>query len=194
MSLSSKNMMKLMAYADGELEGAERIEAEMLLASDADAATFIDQVAGLGTLLEVGHQDRLGKTLAAFDVTAAVMGAIAKETPAAAETARATNVAGGGANVRSLAAAREKKSGGLKIGVGVAAALALAASVFLFTQHRNDEAPMAAVAPAPAVQQAQGSSGIVVESAGKSVSVFYLPTESELSTSVLVWVDETGEK
>ncbi len=193
MSLSSENMMKLMAYADGELEGAERIEAEMLLASDADAATFIEQVAGLGTLLELGHQDRLGKTLAAFDVTAAVMGAIARERPAAAETARATTVAGGGANVRSLAAAREKKSGGLKIGVGVAAALALAASVFLFTQHRNDETPMA-VAPAPAVQQAQGSSGIVVESAGKSVSVFYLPTESELSTSVLVWVDETGEK
>ena len=193
MSLSSENMMKLMAYADGELEGAERIEAEMLLASDADAATFIEQVAGLGTILEAGHQDRLGKTIAAFDVTAAVMGAIAKETPAAAETARATNVRSLAGGARARDAKAMKKGGGVKIGVGVAAALALAASVFVFTQHRNDEAPMA-VAPAPAVQQAQGSSGVAIESAGKSVSVFYLPTESELSTSVVVWVDETGEK
>lgn len=194
MSLSSDNMLKLMAYADGELEGAERIEAEMLLVSDANAATFIAQVASLGEIVELGHQDRFGKTIASFDVTAAVMGAIAKDTPAAAETARATKVTGGG-SVSSLAAAREvraKKSSGLKVGVAVAAALALAASVFVFTQHRNDEAPMA-LAPAPAAQ-APGSSGVAIESAGKSVTVFYLPTESELSTSVLVWVDETGEK
>ena len=37
-------------------------------------------------------------------------------------------------------------------------------------------------------------SGVAIESAGKSVSVFYLPTANELSTSVVVWVDETGEK
>ena len=36
--------------------------------------------------------------------------------------------------------------------------------------------------------------GVAIESAGKSVSVFYLPTSNELSTSVVVWVDETGEK
>ena len=33
-----------------------------------------------------------------------------------------------------------------------------------------------------------------VNSPGNSVSVFYLPTANELSTSVVVWVDETGEK
>jgi hypothetical protein len=160
----------------------------MLLASDADAATFIEQVAGLGEIVELGHQDRLGKTIAAFDVTSAVMSAIASAAPAAAETARATNV-------RSLTAARAKKSGsgGLKVGVAVAAALALAASIFVFTQHRHDETPMA-LAPAPAAPLTTGSSGVAIESAGKSVSVFYLPTESELSTSVVVWVDETGEK
>ena len=192
MRLYSENMLKLMAYADGELEDAERLEAEMLLASDAAAAMFIEQVAGLGEIVELGHQVRLGKTIAGFDVTAAVMGAIAKDAPAAAETPRATNVT---TNLRSLSAAREarvKKGSGLKVGVAVAAALALAASIFVFTQHRHDETPMA-VAPAPA-SQAPGSSGVAIESAGKSVSVFYLPTESELSTSVVVWVDETGEK
>jgi len=193
-SLSSDGMLKLMAYVDGELEGPERLEAEMLLANDPDAATFIEQVAGLGEIVELGHQERRGKTIAAFDVTVAVMGAIGKE--ASADTAPATSMT---SNVRSLSDVRRARSaaggsgGGLKIGVAVAAALALAASVFVFTQHRKDEAPKA-VAPAPAVQPLSGSSGVAVESAGKSVSVFYLPTESELSTSVLVWVDETGEK
>jgi hypothetical protein len=32
------------------------------------------------------------------------------------------------------------------------------------------------------------------ESPGHSVSVFYLPSANELSTSVTVWVDESGEK
>jgi hypothetical protein len=195
MSLSSENMLKLMAYADGELEGAERIEAEMLLASDASAVTFIEQVAGLGALVELGHEDRHGKAIAGFDVTSAVMAAVAKETPAAADTARATNVTSL-AEARARAGAKDRPAGGsgLKIGVAVAAALALAASVFVFTQHHRDEVPMAA-APAPAqALPSSGGPGVAIESAGKSVSVFYLPTESELSTSVVVWVDETGEK
>ena len=184
MSLSSDNMLKLMAYADGELEGAERTEAEMLLASNVDAVRFIEQVAGLGELVALGHEERQGKTIKAFDVANAVMGAVSesdkKEKPS---------------NVSSLAAAREKRGSGLKIGATVAAALALAASIFVFTQHRNEEVPMA-VAP-PAVQPAANGvpgTGVAIESAGRSVSVFYLPTANELSTSVVVWVDETGEK
>ena len=37
MTLSSETMMKLMAYADGELEGAERAEIEKLLAASSVA-------------------------------------------------------------------------------------------------------------------------------------------------------------
>src|SRR3954468_9744653 len=107
-------MMKLMAYADGELEGAERTEAEMLLASDVDAVTFIEQIAGLGELVELGHEGRLGKTIKAFDIADAVMAEV--------EPAKPVKVAA----VASLAAAREKKSSTLKIGGGIAAALALA--------------------------------------------------------------------
>lgn len=186
MSLSSENMMKLMAYADGELEGAERTEAEMLLAGNVDAVSFIEQVAGLGELVELGHEARLGKTIASFDVADAVMALAVNEKPAALP------------GVSSLAAAREKKKkgNGLMIGAGIAAALALAASVFVFAQHHGEETPMAQE-PAP-VQPATPSgvpgTGVAVESAGRSVSVFYLPTANELSTSVVVWVDETGEK
>ena len=184
MSLSSENMMKLMAYADGELEGAERTEAEMLLAGNVDAVSFIEQVAGLGELVELGHEARLGKTIASFDVADAVMAMAVKEKPAALP------------GISSLAAAREKKKGnGLMIGAGIAAALALAASVFVFAQHHGEETPMAQEPPAqPATPSGVPGTGVAVESAGRSVSVFYLPTANELSTSVVVWVDETGEK
>jgi len=190
MSLSSENMMKLMAYADGELDGAERTEAEMLLASNVDAVTFIEQSAGLGELALLGHDDRLGKTIQAFDVADAVMAAVRQD---AAESRQAKD---GKSNVTSFAAAREKRRSGLKLGAGIAAALALAASVFVFVQHRNEETPMA-VAPTPATSPAASGApgtGVAIESAGKSVRVFYLPTANELSTSVVVWVDETGEK
>ena len=33
-----------------------------------------------------------------------------------------------------------------------------------------------------------------VESPGQSVKVFYGPAANELTTSVVIWVDDTGEK
>jgi anti-sigma factor RsiW len=191
-SLSSDSMLKLMAYCDGELEGAERTEAEMLLASNVDAVAFIEQIAGLGELVERGHEARSGKAVASFDVADAVMALVKEEDKKDVTPSVVTSLA--------VARAREKKaawSSALKIGGGIAAALALAASIFFFVQHRAEETPMA-VSPTPTAAQpgpngAPGT-GVAVESAGKSVSVFYLPTVNELSTSVVVWVDETGEK
>jgi anti-sigma factor RsiW len=196
MSLSSENMLKLMAYADGELEGDERTEAEKLLATDPESVRFVEQLGGLGDLVELGYAAKSGKAVAKFDIADQVM-SLAKP-----------------ATVSSLAAAREKKSkkegGGAKVGVAVVAILALAASVFLVTQHRSDETPMAkapaardtAAQAAPATTVAStvapsngpGVEVSTVNSPGNSVSVFYLPTANELSTSVVVWVDETGEK
>jgi anti-sigma factor RsiW len=189
MSLSSDNMMKLMAYADGELEGAELEEAQKLLATDPDSVRFVEQIAGLGEIVTRGYEAGPGKTTAKFDVADAVMASV----PFAKDS-----------NVRSLGAARAKRGSSVKVGAGIAAALALAASVFLFTQHRSDEAPMASatasanggVAPGNGAI-APGNAGVsvsTVDSPGNSVSVFYLPTANELSTSVVVWVDETGEK
>ncbi|MDB5218335.1 MAG: hypothetical protein JWO86_6262 [Myxococcaceae bacterium] len=211
MSLSSDNMMKLMAYADGELEGAELEEAQKLLATDPDSVRFVEQIAGLGDIVTRGYEAGPGKTTAKFDVADSVMSRVALVTDEK-HTATSENK---GANVSSLAAARAKRvesmSPRVKIGAGIAAALALAASFFLFAQHRTDEAPMASGANgnAPAVQAVQpgnttvatvatnGGTGVsvsTVNSPGNAVSVFYLPTANELSTSVVVWVDETGEK
>ena len=198
MSLSSENMMKLMAYADGELDGADLEEAHKLLATDVDASRFVEQIAGLGQLVSLGYEARSAKTVASFDIADAVM-ALAQDTKQEKKPAA----------VSSLAAAREKRGNGLKIGAGIAAALALAASIFVFAQHRTEETPMAKApatvsppVPVPypnaAVASNSGAGNGVevstVESAGNSVSVFYLPSANELTTSVVVWVDETGEK
>jgi len=194
-SLSSDNMMKLMAYADGELDGADLEEAHKLLATDPDSVRFVEQIGGLGQMVSLGYEASTAKTVAAFDVTDAVM-ALAKED-------KQDKLERKAAVVSSLGAAREKRNS-LKIGAGIAAALALAASVFVFAQHRTEETPMAKGPSAPAAQTvavatpAPSGNGTGVEvntvsSPGNSVSVFYLPSANELSTSVVVWVDE-GEK
>lgn len=124
--------------------------------------------------------------------------------------------------VASLEAARARQKQRMKIGAGVAAALALAASVFLVTRE-NHEAPIArsagtvAVPTAPPAPQAPNpnpesasSSELAananpsrphedvevdaIDSPGSSVSVYYLPSANEATSSVVVWVDETGEK
>ena len=196
MSLSSDNMMKLMAYADGELEGAELEEAQKLLATDPDSVRFVEQIAGLGEIVARGYDAGAGKTTAKFDVADSVMSRVALV-----KDEKQTGASKKDSNVSSLAAARAKRGSSVKVAAGIAAALALAASVFLFTQHRSDEAPMAsAIAPgnsAVAAVATNGGTGVsvsTVDSPGNSVSVFYLPTANELSTSVVVWVDETGEK
>lgn len=202
MSMSSERMMKLMAYADGELEGADKAEIEKLVASDEEAARVVDAMLGLGDFVREGHDAKVAPVIAKVDLTDSIMKAVEK---AEIEPAKS--------NVTSLDAARAKKR---NVGVGVVAALALAASIFFVMQNKPDEKPMAAKPkPVPTQTQAQtaspqqmasndvpsmnASSGAgveveAVESPGHSVSVFYLPTANELSTSVTVWVDETGEK
>lgn len=207
MSVSSERMMKLMAYADGELEGADKAEIEKLVASDEEAARVVNAMLGLGDFVREGHEAKVAPVVgrrAGIDLTDSIMKAVEKAEIEPGEK-KATNVT-------SLDAARAKKR---NVGVGVVAALALAAAVFFVMQNKQDEKPMAAKPkPTPAVQttapapqqmasndvpsvNASTAAGVEVqafESPGHSVSVFYLPTANELSTSVTVWVDETGEK
>ena len=200
MSLSSERMMQLMAYDDGELEGADKAEIEKLVASNEEAARVVDAMLGLGDYVREGHDaSDAKKTVAKVNLTDAIM---KKVEGAEIEPAKKTDT-----TVRSLDAARAKKR---NVGVGIVAALALAASIFAVMQNKPEEKPMASkpvpvqtVAPQqmasnelPAVNGTT-SAGVEVqafESPGHSVSVFYLPTANELSTSVTVWVDETGEK
>jgi len=195
-SLSESRMLKLMAYADGELEGAERAEVEGWLATDTSAVRFANEVAGLGDLVKIGHETSAdASSIASFDIADAVMAAVE------ADSAAPKRIGSREAEVReerkvvSLTAARSQKN--LKVGGMVAAALALAASVFVMTRSK-EEAPVAR-APVEAPESASRSAepGVdvdLVESAGDSVRVFYLSSESSPTTSVVVWVDESGGK
>ena len=72
--LSSETMMKLMAYADGELEGKERLEAEKILLTDEHALRFVEQLSGCGNLVGEGYEaSKTAKTVAAFDIADAVI-------------------------------------------------------------------------------------------------------------------------
>jgi anti-sigma factor RsiW len=180
-------MLKLMAYADGELEGAELAEVEAWIATDPDAARFVNQFASLGELVSVGHAASAdASAVAAFDVADAVM---AKVVGAAASKP---------AEVVSLSAARARRQKSFKVGGAVLAALALAASVLVMARDREDvpmaRLPNAVTEPAPSATSGSGVDVEVVETPGHSVSVVYLPSENSLTTSVLVWVDETGDK
>ncbi len=187
--LEMDRMTKLMAYADGELEGDERLEVEKLIATDAEAARFVRELGTLGDYMRLGYEDAVAPDLAKVDLTGAIMDAVAEEKiephrPVAAD------------NVRSLDAQRARRR---TIVVTVAAITALAASIFMLMRPK-EEAPLAKAPAAPepsAVVASTGGAGVeveAVESPGHSVSVFYLPSANELSTSVVVWVDETGEK
>lgn len=194
MTLTTERMLKLMAYADGELEGTERLEVETWLEADVDALRFANELAGLGDLVKTGHRaSDAGKAIAAFDVAGAVMAKVAREGDQRAKKANTED--GKGAAVVSLEARRQKN---LKRGGAVAAALALAASIFIMTRSK-EEAPMAR-APIPATAspaESDPGSGVDVEldeTPGESVRVFYLSNETSPTTSVVVWVDEPGGK
>jgi len=158
-------MLKLMAYADGELSGAEKKEVEEILAKDPEAKRFVAEIGTLGAFVKLGHQPK------DIDVTDAVMAAV-KEQPAEKS------------NVVSLADRRSRtKTAAVVIGV-----LALAAGTVFYS--RPKETPLAK-APAPVAEPALP--GVVVEpieSPGQSVKVIYGPGTNEMTTSVIIWVDE----
>jgi len=64
MSMSSERMMKLMAYADGELEGSEKAEMEKLVESDEEAARVVNAMLGLGDFVRTGHEGKDAKVIA----------------------------------------------------------------------------------------------------------------------------------
>jgi len=197
--LSSETMMKLMAYADGELEGKERLETEELLATDLDALRFVEQVSGCGNLVGEGFEaSSTAKTIAAFDIADAVMAKVGAEARISKPELSPKSLVPS-SRISPIELARQKRAQRMKIGGGIAAALAIAAAVFVYA--RPSETPMAkgpSTIPNNPSQSASNGPGVdvnAVQTPGQNVSVFYLPSANELSTSVIIWVDESaGEK
>lgn len=195
MSAPFERKMKLMAFADGELDGAERAEVEAWLSGDADARRFVRDLGSLGDVVRLTHEGgESARATAAFDVADAVMARIAPVAEALPIPAVSTTPA----PVASLDAARAARQSYARVGAATLATFALAASVLLFV--RTEEEPLVAAGRAAevdalaAVESGPGVDVDVDETSGQMVSVFYLPNESSLTTSLVVWVDEIGDK
>lgn len=188
--MRDERALKLMAYADGELEGAELAEVQKWIEEDAESVLFANDLAELGDLLKTGHPTA-NPAIATFDIADSVMAKLddAKVIPLSAAK-------------RSAPVQKKSTSGRpatTTIGI-VVAGLALAASVFFIvkSQHGPDEAPLARTT-SPLVQPgsvaAAVSAGTVdVENPGSSVSVIYVPDEQTPNVTTVVWVNENGAK
>jgi anti-sigma factor RsiW len=200
--IAKDRMLELMAYADGELTGAEREKVERWLATDADAARFVNDVANLGELLKLGYEGRSeAKAIASFDIADAVLAAVEKEQGKGQEEEKAEPRQAAVVPIEAARARAGKDRRVLKIGAAVVAALALAASVFLVHRNTEQEAPIARAPAMPPPATAAVSAEIggdvdveIEETQGWSISVFHVPSETNLTTGVVVWVDESGGK
>lgn len=177
MSLAEQDMMDVMAFADGELEGEDLARVEKLIASNADAKELLASLAAIGEGVRSAH------LVGEIDVSDAV---IAKVTP------------------NDLDKARIKRTARTRMAVVAVAFVALAAGVLFYmrdTQGTNRTAtiPADSASGQPALASA-AATGVQVDfvDTPTPVSVFYLPAENtgaegktDTPPSVVVWVDDS---
>lgn len=209
--LDGETMQKLMAYADGELDEAERSEMETLIAANANAARLVAELGTLGECVRVVSSER---SLSPADgIADAVMAEIAKSGTAAA--AKSTGASSRPARVGDLAA-RRRRTYGLVAGlVAAAAAVVIVARVTLNSENEggNDKTTAAntsstvpkAVPPVETAQPATQPTAVAslepsaLPPAGEAndpampssnVSVIVVPSEGETAPSVVIWLGE----
>ncbi len=182
MTLTEEEMLDVMAYVDGELEGEAAAKVEALLESSAEARELR---ASFGALSE--RVKEIART-PSIDVTKSVM---AKIKPNELDRRRI-----------------EKQSRSRVLFVG-ATLVALAAAVFLYVRHGDPPSGgggagtgTAATAPTETSSSPKLAAlhGVQVDSvdtasATRPISVFYVPNgdePSESSSSVVVWIDDSA--
>jgi anti-sigma factor RsiW len=213
MSLTHDAMLELMAYADGELDGADRARVEALVRTSDEARRVVDAMRGLGDVVRELESSGPASRGDADGIADDVMRAIERDAPAPQATRpRAAHVA----KMASLEDYRERRGGAL---AWAAAALAVAATAIFWIQGTNPpaaqvadesphemppvtqpEEPATPPAPAPAaVAQAENDEADLesVESSTHHVSVFYVPKKKSggglsAAASVVIWIDDHG--
>jgi len=166
MTLSSKDMLDVMAWADGELEGEEAARVEALIEKDADAKELVRSFGALGDFVRDTHEKQ-----SAPDLSNEVMAKIAPN---------------------DIERARLKRGMRTRVGAAVATALALAAGFVIWqrthvepTTGKND-VPVVNVPAPTGVEVGQ------VDSSQHAVSVFYVPSsEGKGPETTVVWIDDT---
>ena len=183
MSLDAGTLQKLMAFADGELEGDDRKAIEDLVRSNQDAARIVQELGVLGDCLRVVGTEQSDRA-AADGIADAVMGRIAAEREPRGK-------------VIDLVSRRRRTYG------TVAALVAAAAAVALVARGPEEEpraeipvapAPMLTaekrVEPTPAPPTTVASAATEPAPAPSNVSVIVVPSEGETASSIVIWLGE----
>jgi anti-sigma factor RsiW len=185
LTLTEEEMLDVMAYVDGELEGEAATRVEALFESSAEARELRTSFG------ELSERVRQIAETPVIDVTKKVMAQIAPN---------------------ELDRARIKKESRSRIIVVGATLVALAAAVVLYVKHGDPAAvtvgtgtgtqvttttaptETSSSAPIAALKGVQVDS-VDTASATRPVSVFYVPNgdePSESTSSVVVWIDDTA--
>ncbi len=180
MSLDEQQMLDVMAYADGELEGEDGDRVAKLVEDDAEAAELF------ASLRAIGDGVRSSFDVPNIDVRDAVMREI---------------------KPNDLDKARIKRTARTRMTVVGASLLAIAAAVAFYMREQAKETGAQNTPPTSSTQTVLASSsatGVEVDfvDTPSPVSVFYVPAEktmtgaegktSETPDSVVVWVDDNA--
>jgi hypothetical protein len=181
MSLDEQQMLDVMAYADGELEGEERERVAKMIADEKDAAELFASIGAIGDGV------RSSFDVPKIDVGDAVMREI---------------------KPNDLDKARIKRTARARMTVVGASLLAIAAAVAFYMHQQAKETTGQNTPPTPSSQTVLASSsatGVEVDfvDTPTPVSVFYVPAEkttmgaegktTDTPPSVVVWVDDNAE-
>ena len=184
MSLNEKQMLDVMTFADGELEGDELARVKALVESDAEAKELCASLHAIGDGVRATQETNDATSRRDIDLADVVM---AKLTP------------------NDFDKARIRRTARTRMVVVGASLVALAAAVLLYVRDANNGVAPQATASAPSGQSVLASSsvtGVEVDfvDTPTPVSIFYVPAEStmagaegkvtETPPSVVVWVDE----
>ncbi len=179
MSLDEQQMLDVMAYADGELEGEDGDRVAKMIEGDEEAAELF------ASLRAIGDGVRSSFDVPKIDVRDEVMRGI---------------------KPNDLDKARIKRTARTRMTVVGASLLAIAAAVAFYMREQSKETGAQNTTPSATTQTALASSsdkGVEVDfvDTPTPVSVFYVPAEkttmgaegktTETPDSVVVWVDDT---
>jgi anti-sigma factor RsiW len=172
MTLSSKDMLDVMAWADGELEGDEAARIEALIEKDSEAKELVRSFGALGDFVRTSSFGTAHEKASTPDVSAEIMAKI-------------------GPN--DIERARLKRGMRTRVGAAVATALALAAGFLIWQRTHTNDQPTTGKNDIPVVNvpAATGVEVGQVDSSQHAVSVFYVPSSEEKGPeTTVVWIDD----
>jgi anti-sigma factor RsiW len=169
-------MLDVMAYADGELSGADAARVEALLEKNDEARELALSMSAIGDVVRDHEAKR------EIDIADQVMSRVDKSS-----TTPPTDIE----------RARLKRASRVRIGVAIATITALAAGVFIYKRSTEDDSAKSRPimkAPTAVVQNTTPpTTGVSVEKVdtNQSVSVFYVDDETNKAPpTTVVWIDD----